>query len=521
MFMGSNKYIILALSVGAVVSTIFAHQGDKEKTLSAIGDAVESTLSTAPSKNNGARSSKVSPSLLPAVSSSKQVTVAGDTKLSPARMVSPEVTPQVTPQVTPTNNGLSPTVSPTVTMPNDGRVVINEIGWSGTLASAFDEWIELYNNESFDVDMSGWALTTESESPKIIFPNGTHITARGYFLIERTDDNAISDIKADYTTGFGNGLSDSGEVLLLKNTRGEIDRVGTWGDKWHAGESASRLSMERIDPLVYSNGPSNWKTFFGNSTGRDAKGNSIKGTPKSSNSTATPAPTPQVSPSPSPSPSPTQLVTPTMSPTVTTSPTPLATVTPLPTPEVTPVLTTSPQATPTPTPQNTNQVVINEIAWMGTGSSASDEWIELYNYSTLAIDISGWTLKSLTGSNPDPQINMSGLIAANGYFLLERTDDTSVYDVSANQTYTGALSDSCEILELRDNNGVLIDKVTCGDNGWYGGNKDSRSTMERVNTGSGESQNSWGTNDGVTKNGLDASGSAINGTPGKTNSVNN
>ncbi|KKT90417.1 MAG: hypothetical protein UW90_C0001G0005 [Candidatus Yanofskybacteria bacterium GW2011_GWB1_45_11] len=105
--------------------------------------------------------------------------------------------------------------------------------------------------------------------------------------------------------------------------------------------------------------------------------------------------------------------------------------------------------------------------------------------------------------------------------MLERTDDTSVYDVSANQTYTGALSDSCEILELRDNNGVLIDKVTCGDNGWYGGNKDSRSTMERVNTGSGESQNSWGTNDGVTKNGLDASGSAINGTPGKTNSVNN
>ena len=77
---------------------------------------------------------------------------------------------------------------------------------------------------------------------------------------------------------------------------------------------------------------------------------------------------------------------------------------------------------PTPTPARTAPltVVINEVAWAGTQSSSNDEWIELYNPSSQAVLLDGWTLKAADGS---PNISLSGTIPAGGYFLLERTDE--------------------------------------------------------------------------------------------------
>src|SRR5258707_13887588 len=65
------------------------------------------------------------------------------------------------------------------------------------------------------------------------------------------------------------------------------------------------------------------------------------------------------------------------------------------------------------------QVVLNEIAWMGTLASANDEWIELVNNTSSAINLTGWTLTAADGT---PSIVLSGGIPAGGYFLLERTD---------------------------------------------------------------------------------------------------
>lgn len=45
-------------------------------------------------------------------------------------------------------------------------------------------------------------------------------------------------------------------------------------------------------------------------------------------------------------------------------------------------------------------VVINEVAWMGTAADYRDEWIELYNNSQENIDLSGWSLSAADGT-PD------------------------------------------------------------------------------------------------------------------------
>jgi 5-methylthioadenosine/S-adenosylhomocysteine deaminase len=119
------------------------------------------------------------------------------------------------------------------------------------------------------------------------------------------------------------------------------------------------------------------------------------------------------------------------------------------------------------------QLVFNEIAWMGTVASASDEWIELYNHTGAAIDLTGFTLVATDGT---PSIVLAGSISAGGYFLLERTDDTTVPGVTADQIYTGALSNTVEVLELRDGGGALLDVVDA----WYAGNATTRQTMQRV-----------------------------------------
>ncbi len=388
-----------------------------------------------------------------------------------------------------------------------GKVVINEIAWAGTQAGPTHEWFELYNTENYDIDISGWTIKAEDGTPEIIISGLTRkelmtsdgrgtsdvinsrgtsdvittIKARNYFLFERTDDTAVNNIVADQI--YAGVLSNEGEALKLIDSAGTVvDSVGKEGEAWPAGSSIGKISMERITALNAGDIASNWKSFTGNQSAKDASGNFINGTPKASNSVVTVVVTGSggggggaQTPSPSLSPSP-DLSSPLL------------------------------------------QVVINEIAWMGTATSSNDEWLELHNTTDQTIDLTGWTLKSLTGASPDPQITLSGAIGPFGFYLLERTDDITISDILADKIYTGALSDTGEMLELRNSSGTLQDKIY-GDFGWYAGNKDTRSSMERINPRiSGNNSANWNANNGVVKNGKDAAGNSINGTPRAKNS---
>lgn len=153
---------------------------------------------------------------------------------------------------------------------------------------------------------------------------------------------------------------------------------------------------------------------------------------------------------------------------------------------------------------SSGDVVMNEIAWMGTTVSYNDEWIELYNNTSSDISLDGWTLSSTDGS---PSISLSGTIPAKGYFLLERTDDNTVSQVQADLIYSGSLSNSGEVLELRDNQGNLIDTVDA----WYAGDNSSKATMERKDPLEGGTiSNNWQTATDTYNEGL--------GTPKEKNS---
>ena len=122
-----------------------------------------------------------------------------------------------------------------------------------------------------------------------------------------------------------------------------------------------------------------------------------------------------------------------------------------------------------------NDVLINELAWMGTINSASDEWIELYNNTLEDIDLTNWTLTSIDGT---PNILLSGIIATHGYFLLERTDDSTVSSIAADQIYVGALGNSGEKLELKDADNNLINSLDHSSEWLAGDNSTKQTGME-------------------------------------------
>jgi hypothetical protein len=184
----------------------------------------------------------------------------------------------------------------------------------------------------------------------------------------------------------------------------------------------------------------------------------VKTSPKPTTSPkASPIPSPHISPKPSPKLSP--------------APTPKNSPTPTPKTSVSPsACNISGSQTPAYTP-----VLINEIAWMGTTESSSNEWMELKNVSPTAVYLAGWALKSADGGIAVTFGNIS--IPAGGYALLERTDDTSVPGIKADIIYTGTLSNTGEQLYLFTPGCGLADTVSAAK--WQAGNAESRKTMER------------------------------------------
>ena len=165
-------------------------------------------------------------------------------------------------------------------------------------------------------------------------------------------------------------------------------------------------------------------------------------------------------------------------------------------------------------------IVINEIAWMGTKANSSDEWIELYNNTNQDINLEDWALyegETLIES-------LTNIIKANSYYLIERTDDSTIQNIAASQEPSSwggyGLNNNGEHLKLLNQESIIIDEVNCSE-GWFAGKGDSlHKTMERVNFQEiGSSLNNWQTNSSNERIALDSQNNPINGTPNAKNSI--
>jgi len=114
-----------------------------------------------------------------------------------------------TAQITATAGGKSVAKAITVTAPP--QVVVNEVESNGGVPG---DWIELYNNSSAPVDLSGWGVRDNDSTHTIWkFPAGTIIQPGGFALAEEAD------------FGFGLGAADEAR---LYNPFGVLVDIYAW-----------------------------------------------------------------------------------------------------------------------------------------------------------------------------------------------------------------------------------------------------------------------------------------------------
>ena len=104
--------------------------------------------------------------------------------------------------------------------------------------------------------------------------------------------------------------------------------------------------------------------------------------------------------------------------------------------------------------QSPGSITFNEVLY--APASGASEWVELHNPMAITMDLSGWALGGgITYAFPE-----GTTLAADGY-LVVAADPAQL--ASALGPFDGALSDSGERLELRNNGGRLIDTVAYAD----------------------------------------------------------
>ncbi|MEK9132178.1 MAG: lamin tail domain-containing protein [Patescibacteria group bacterium] len=167
------------------------------------------------------------------------------------------------------------------------------------------------------------------------------------------------------------------------------------------------------------------------------------------------------------------------------------------------------------------EVVINEVAWAGTASSrADDEWFELYNNTDQEIDLTDWKI-FVSGTRVNLTKVNNKNIAARGYYLLERKEDSVVRDIGADAIYSlsgGFNNKKGEKLELFKPNDVKVDEVDAS-GGWFAGTTSIKyRSMERLDaTKNGSDPTNWQSNQGSRPTGQNTMWLPVYGSPRQSN----
>ena len=140
----------------------------------------------------------------------------------------------------------------------DSTVVINEVMYNPTDVAQSLEWVELYNQLSVDIDLTGWSL---DGGTNYRFPQNTVIGGGEYLVVARspealTAETGLTDFWGPYERRLGNG----GDRLLLRDNSQRIMSEVDYDDRgqWPVGADGSGASLAKADPYQSSEQANNW-----------------------------------------------------------------------------------------------------------------------------------------------------------------------------------------------------------------------------------------------------------------------
>ena len=304
---------------------------------------------------------------------------------------------------------------------SDKKVILNEIAWMGTPESFSKEWFELKNTSTSKVDMSGWQVTDLEKDIKISLPSGVVLEPAAFLLFERTSDESVKNIKADfiYTGNLSNDGTNKTEGLRLFNSECALADEALASPWWPAGDNKDKRTMER------DSNSAAWHTS-----------SAIGGTPKAENSASYVPPSSSGSSSGSSG-------------------------------------TTDNDSNQTDEPQpQFFSVKINEIFYDAPGADDGKEWLELLNEDQTAVDLSDWKIYESDVNHSLSLIRGSSTTLSGGYTIVAENADEFMLQYP---NFTGnlfqssfALSNGGETITLNNQEleiGVVSYSTSTGANG--------------------------------------------------------
>ncbi|MEI2689900.1 MAG: lamin tail domain-containing protein [Anaerolineae bacterium] len=241
--------------------------------------------------------------------------------------------------------------------------------WNGDgAADQGDEYIEIYNANPFDVDISGWIIDDSADggSSPYVLPPGAVVLAQRHLLLFATE------------TGIDLADGDEGDELRLMTPDGV--QVESYG---YAEATPDGAYSKTAD------GSGAWTTGYPPSPGAA----NLPPAPATATNTATATSTP------------------------TETGTPAASATPTPTPTAAPVAVSLNEFMPNPAADWNNDGILGDD---------NDEYIELYNANDFVVDLSGWKLDDVAGGGSSPYTLPGGTTIAAHSFLVFWSRDTNI-----------------------------------------------------------------------------------------------
>lgn len=157
-------------------------------------------------------------------------------------------------------------------------LVINEINYNS--AASFDpgDWVELYNPQNYELDISNWVFKDEDDQHAYTFGQGTVIPANGYIVMafDMTAFHNLFPAVTNYVGPMGFGLAGGGELVRLYNNTGTLVDTVHYDDvaPWPTRPDGQGATLELISPVLDNALAESWK----------ASGITTNGTPGAENS---------------------------------------------------------------------------------------------------------------------------------------------------------------------------------------------------------------------------------------------
>ena len=176
-------------------------------------------------------------------------------------------------------------------------IIINEIMFEPDIDNS--EFIEFLNLTLDSVNIGGWQIEDEKRNSSKLSVTSLVLPPNQYFILA-ADSLVIRKYGIEnypYKTIVGTsslGLVNTGELILLKDARGNVVDSVWYSDKWHNKNfvSTKNISLERINPRLNGNDSKNWSSSVSSIGATPGKQNSIYtvNTNRSNNITVSPNP---------------------------------------------------------------------------------------------------------------------------------------------------------------------------------------------------------------------------------------